>query len=90
MSHSAEQGHADAQFNLALRFSDGVGVEGNEFDAFFWLDLAAKGGNDEAIAARTLVANQIAPDHLAEIERGCAALAWLDDNCIDLRADCLA
>jgi len=76
VSRAAEQGNAGAQFHLGSRYVHGVGVERNEFDAFFWLDLAAKGGNDEAIAARTLIASQIAPDELAEIERGCAALAW--------------
>lgn len=76
VSHAAEQGDAGAQFHLGSRFVHGVGVERNEFDAFFWLDLAAKGGNDESMAARTLIADQIAPDELAEIERGCAALAW--------------
>jgi hypothetical protein len=76
VNRAAEQGDAGAQFHLGSRFVHGVGVERNEFDAFFWLDLGAKGGNAEAIAARTLIAQQIAPDELAEIERGCAALAW--------------
>ena len=61
VSQAAEQGDAGAQSHLGSRYVHGVGVEKSDFDAFFWLDLAAKGGNEEAIAARTRMTLQIAP-----------------------------
>jgi len=90
VSQGADQGDAGAQFHLGSRFLYAFGVERNNFDAFFWLDLAAKVGNEEAIAARTQIAQQIEPSELAEIERGCAALAWKPKPSADSAFDIFA
>ena len=40
---AAEQGGAEAQFNLGLLFDNGHGVPKDYAEAYFWLDLAASG-----------------------------------------------
>ena len=41
---SAEQGHADAQFQLAQMYNDGVGVTQNDVLAIDWYRKAAEQG----------------------------------------------
>lgn len=44
----AEQGHAQAQFNLALMYHGGLGVKPNEREAVHWYQQAAANGSREA------------------------------------------
>lgn len=44
----AEQGHAQAQFNLALMYHGGLGVKPNEREAVYWYQQAAANGSREA------------------------------------------
>lgn len=45
---AADQGHAEAQFNLALMYTNGQGVEQNDQEAFRLFRLAAEQGQREA------------------------------------------
>ena len=45
---AAQQGFANAQFNLGLMFGKGQGVPENYAEALKWFRLAAKQGNAEA------------------------------------------
>jgi TPR repeat protein len=45
---AAEEGHADSQFNLALMYERGIGVEKDEKDAVVWYGKAAAQGNSAA------------------------------------------
>lgn len=47
----ARKGDLDAQFDLALRYSDGLGVPESASTAFRWLERAAGEGHVEAMAA---------------------------------------
>lgn len=44
----AEQGNAQAQFNLALMYHGGLGVKRNEEEAVHWYRQAAANGSKEA------------------------------------------
>lgn len=44
----AEQGNAQAQFNLALMYHGGLGVKANEREAVHWYQQAAVNGSKEA------------------------------------------
>ena len=46
---SADQGNVDAQFNLAVCYATGSGVDKNETEALKYYQLAADQGNDRAI-----------------------------------------
>ncbi|MEO8614046.1 MAG: tetratricopeptide repeat protein [Luteolibacter sp.] len=45
---SADEGHADSQFNLALMFEKGIGVEKDEKQAVVWYEKSALNGNAAA------------------------------------------
>jgi len=45
---AAMAGHADSQFNLALMYEQGIGVEKNEKEAMGWYLKAAEQGNSNA------------------------------------------
>lgn len=45
---ASKKGHADSQFNLALMFEQGIGVERDETRAVIWYDKAANQGNSAA------------------------------------------
>ncbi len=44
----AEEGSDSAQFDLAIRYLTGNGVEKNEATGMKWLEASAKGGNSQA------------------------------------------
>ncbi len=43
-SKAAEQGHADAQYNLGLMYYKGQGVPQDNIRAYMWVNLAASNG----------------------------------------------
>ena len=45
---AAEQGHAEAQFNLGICYEDGDGVEWSYTEAIKWYSKAADQGHEEA------------------------------------------
>ncbi len=45
---SADEGHADSQFNVALMFEKGIGVEKDEKQAVVWYEKSALKGNAAA------------------------------------------
>ena len=49
LTKSAERGDPTAQYRLALRYRDGLGVVKNRTLFNFWLDKAGKGGDQDAI-----------------------------------------
>ncbi len=48
----AEQGDADAQFNLGVMYAEGRGVPKDYVQAYMWLSLAAAQGHEPARKAR--------------------------------------
>jgi hypothetical protein len=68
---AAEQGDGTAQGTLGVLYSIGQGVEKNDVEAYFWLDLAAavKGPKQEQYAQnRQMVGTHITADELEEVQ----------------------
>jgi localization factor PodJL len=63
---AAEHGLGDSQFNLAILFENGMGVEKNPIEAYKWLVLAAKSGDKDASARRDAMKAKLTP---AQIEQ---------------------
>ncbi len=70
----AEQGDADAQFNLGVMYDNGQGVPQDYAQAHMWLNLAASryppGENrDKAVKKRDIVAERMTPAQIAEAQK---------------------
>jgi len=65
----AEQGDANAQYNLGVFYDNGLGVPQDRIRAYMWLCLAAMQGRDRAAAFRDLVARLMTPGQLAEAQK---------------------
>lgn len=75
---AAEQGDVTAQGMLGVLYSIGQGVQKNDVEAYYWLDLAAavKGPDQEKYAAnRQMVGTHITVDELADVQE--RASKWL-------------
>ena len=73
---AAEQGHADAQFKLALMYANGRGVPQDDVTAHMWSNLAAAQGHKDAIKFRDSVTEQMTPARITEAQdaaRACMA-----------------
>ena len=62
----AEQGYANAQYNLGILYANGFGVTQDYARAYMWWNIAASKGNTDAVAWRTAVQNVMTP---AQIEK---------------------
>ncbi len=69
----AEQGHAEAQFNLGISYTSGRGVPQDDVLAYMWFNLATSRSTgedgDEAAEVRDRIATRLTPDQLAEAQR---------------------
>jgi TPR repeat protein len=68
---AAEQGDPGAQGTLGMLYTVGQGVERNDVEAYYWLDLAAavNGPNQAQYAAnRQAVGTRITADELADVQ----------------------
>ena len=72
----ADQGHADAQFNLGVMYDDGQGVAQDYVQAHMWFSLAAsrfsaaeKNNRDSAISNRDRLALKMTPEQIAEAQK---------------------
>ena len=66
---AAEQGDGDAQGYLGILYAQGSGVAQNLVLAYMWFNLAAIRGNESAIMARQIAADQMTPMQIAEAEK---------------------
>ena len=70
---AAEQGLADAQYNLGVMYANGEGVPQDNVEAHMWLNLAASQFTGEqrerTVAARDRVAERMTPADLSEAQR---------------------
>jgi len=64
----AEQGHAQAQVNLGIIYSQGRGVPKDSVQAYRWYTLAAAKGLKEAVKGRDLLEKRMTPAQLAEAQ----------------------
>ena len=55
----AEQGLAEAQYNLGVAYIEGKGVPKNDVKAYAWLNVAAAQDYTSAVEARDIVAQRV-------------------------------
>src|SRR5215467_6574731 len=65
----AEQGDANAQYNLGVFYDNGLGVPQDRIRAYMWLSLAAMQGRERAAAFRDLIARLMTPGQIAEAQK---------------------
>ena len=65
---AAEQGYAEAQFNLGVAYGKGEGIPQDYVTAHMWLNLAAATGNEDARKAREIVATSMTREQIAEAQ----------------------
>ena len=65
----AEQGNANAQYNLGVFYDNGLGVPQDRIRAYMWLSLAAMQGRERAAAFRDLIARLMTPGQIAEAQK---------------------
>ena len=75
---AAEQGYADAQFNLGLMYARGEGVPQEYVEAHKWFNLAASHGDKTAVENRDHAASLMTPAQIAEAER--LARVWAEKH----------
>ena len=66
---AADQGYADAQFNLGFMYKEGLGVQQDYVQAHMWFSLAATTGDRGAAESRDNVANLMTPPQIAEAQK---------------------
>ena len=66
---AAEQGHADAQYNLGIMYKYGNGVPQDYVLAHMWLNIAAAQGLEGAKNTRDNLATHMTSEQIAEAQR---------------------
>ena len=66
---AAEQGDAEAQYNLGAMYDIGQGVVQDYTRAHMWMNIAASSGNKGAVKGRDIVAKRMTPSQLAEAQK---------------------
>ncbi len=74
----AARGDAGALFDLGIAFSTGSGVDVDLIEAHKWFNLAALGGNEEAMACRADISDDMTAREIAEAQR--QARAWIQST----------
>jgi len=76
---AAEQGEAEALYDLGLLYSTGQGVDLDLITAHKWFNLAALKGVKRAVVDRSELAMEMDPMEVAAAQR--AAREWLASRC---------
>ena len=66
---AAEQGDAQAQFNLGQMYQEGKNVTRNLVIAYMWYDIAISNGNRSAINSKSFLQDSMTPEQLAEAQK---------------------
>jgi TPR repeat protein len=66
---AADQGFADAQYNIGIMYGNGEGVPQDNVQAWMWFDLAAEQGSEPAKKNRDVAASRMTSDQMAEAQR---------------------
>ncbi|MBX3509185.1 MAG: SEL1-like repeat protein [Parvibaculum sp.] len=64
-AQAADYGLGDSQYNLAILNERGLGIPKNQVEAYKWLDIAARGGDQGAAAKRDALATELSAEDLA-------------------------
>ena len=68
-SVAAEQGIADAQYNLGVMYAKGEGVPENYIKAYMWVSLAAAFGYKDEKKAKEVLKKRMSSEQIAEAQR---------------------
>ena len=89
---AADQGHAQAQFNLGIMYAKGEGVAENYIQAYRWSSLAAASGDQNARKNLQIIKGWMTPGQIAEAQRlaaggkvGAPAAGWSAISNSDVR-----
>ena len=66
---AADQGHADAQYNLGLMYAQGEGVPEDDVQAYKWWNLAAAQGNESTKYSKAILEKEMTREQIAEAQR---------------------
>ena len=66
---AAEQGNANAQYNLGLMYQRGLGVPKDYIHAHMWLNLTVIQGDTGAISAKEIIEKNMSSTQLETAER---------------------
>ena len=69
----ALHGNRDSQFNIALLFQEGFGVEQSLADAYAWLSIAARNGDRDAAGRAQALVGQLTPEQRQAAEQVAAS-----------------
>jgi uncharacterized protein len=75
---AAQAGAPDALFELGMLYATGLDVAVDRVTAHKWFNLAAARGNQSARLYRSELAQEMAPEEIAEAQR--LAREWLQTN----------
>ena len=64
----AEQGDADAQFNLGVMYDEGEGVPQDYVSAHMWFNLAGTNGDKNAVTNRNTVEKKMTPEEIEKAQ----------------------
>ena len=78
----AEQGHAEAQFNLGYMYTLGNGVAQDDEEALKWYLLAAEQGSEEAIKYRDIAESKMTTEQITKAYQ--LAHDYIDEKPLDL------
>jgi TPR repeat protein len=65
---AAEQGIAEAQYNLGSMYGNGQGVAQDYKSAHMWYNIAAANGNSNAVKNRDLIAKEMTPSQIEKAQ----------------------
>jgi TPR repeat protein len=65
----ADQGNANAQYNLGTFYDNGLGVPLDKVRAYMWFSLSAAQGREGAAAFRDLIARRMTTAQIAEAQK---------------------
>jgi uncharacterized protein len=66
---AAEQGYANAQFNLGLMYLNGEGVPEDNVFAYMWFNLAAAQGDEDAKKGKGMISENMTKEQIAEAQK---------------------
>jgi TPR repeat protein len=72
-SRASEHGLADSLFNLAVLFESGLGVKQDYGQAYYYLALAARAGDQQAVKRLEQTRAKLSPDDASRIDNAVAA-----------------
>ena len=64
--NAADQGLADAQYDLGRTYADGRGVQRDYVRAYLWFSLATGQGDQRAAHSRSILISLMSPAQIAE------------------------